>query len=184
MNLRGPAIALLEMDSIARGILVADAIVKRAPVSIFMAEPVTPGKYLLLFSGGVAEVEESLKAGVEVAGSTLLDKLFLPQAARRLVDALEQRLEATMGESFGIVETETVGSALLAADTALKRAEVWLRRLHLARGIGGKGYFVLSGPLHMVQAAVDAAAAAIEPQLLKATEIIGRPHPDTKGPVL
>jgi microcompartment protein CcmL/EutN len=184
MNLRGPAIALLEVDSIARGILVGDAIVKRAFVSIALAEPVSPGKYLLLFGGGVAEVEESLKAGVEVAGSTLLDKLFLPQAARRLLEALEGKFALGWGDSFGIVETHTVGSALLAADTALKRAEVWLRRLHLARGIGGKGYFVLSGPLHMIQTAVEAAAAAIEPQLLKATEIIERPHPDTEGPVL
>ncbi len=184
MDVRGPALALLELDSIARGIVAGDAIVKRAPVQIAMAEPTTPGKYLLLFSGGVAEVEESLKAGLETAGSSLLDKLLLPQASLGLLEALRGKFYQEFGESFGMIETHSVASTLLAADTALKRADVKLRRMHLARGIGGKGYFVLTGPLHMVQAAVEAAGASIEPRLLLATEIIQRPHPDAKGTVL
>ena len=184
MKVTGPALGLLELESIARGILVGDALVKRAPVDIAMAEPVSPGKYVLMFSGGVGEVEESLKAGVESAGSTLLDKLFLPRPAARLLDALRDELDQTWRESFGIVETHSVASTLLAADAALKRGEVWLRRLHLARGIGGKGYFVLGGRLDMVEAALEAAASSIEPRLLLTTEVIQRPHPDTKGRVL
>jgi microcompartment protein CcmL/EutN len=184
MRVPGPALALLELESIARGMVVGDALVKRAPVEVAMAEPVSPGKYLVMFSGGVAEVEEALKAGIEVAGSTLLDKLFLPQAAPGLLAALEDRLDAATGGSFGMVETHSVASALLAADAALKRAQVALRRLRLARGIGGKGYFVLTGSLDMVEAAIEAAAAAIEPRLLLATEVIQRPHPDSHKRVL
>ena len=48
LPLPGPALALLELDSIARGYVVADAVVKRAPVTLSLAEAVTPGKYLLL----------------------------------------------------------------------------------------------------------------------------------------
>lgn len=184
MHLRAPAIGLLELESIARGMLVADAVVKRAPVAISLAEPITPGKYLLLFSGGVAEVEESLLAGTEVAGSTVLDKLFLPQVAENLVRALGSTFDEPWGESVGIVETHTVAAAILSADAALKRADVWLKRLHLARGIGGKGYYTLTGPLHMVEAALEGAAGALEPGLLLATELIQRPHPELRGPVL
>lgn len=176
--------ALLELDSIARGLLAADALLKQAPVDIALAEPTTPGKYLLLFSGGVAEVEESFKAGLEVAGSTLLDKLFLPQAATALVRGLSGTFQEDRQESVGVVETQTVASTLLAADTALKQAEVSLTRLHLARGIGGKGYFALTGELHMVEAALEAAALAIEPQFLVTTELIRRPHRELWGPVL
>jgi microcompartment protein CcmL/EutN len=183
-HVRGPAVALLELDSIARGMIAADAVLKRAPVEIALAEPVTPGKYLLLFSGGVAEVEESVQAGVQAAGNTLLDKLFLPQAAKRLVAGLRGEFHRGQGESVGIVETQTVASALLSLDTALKRAEVLLTRLHLARGIGGKGYYTLTGELHMMEAALEAAAAAIEPSLLVATELIQSPHPELRGPVL
>ncbi len=184
MKVPGPALALLELESIARGILVGDAVVKRAPVEIALAEPVSPGKYLLLFSGGVGETEEAFNAGIEAAGTTLLDKLFLPQPAPRLLGGLREEFDQTWGDSFGMVETHSVASALLAADAALKRAEVWLRRLHLARGIGGKGYFVLAGPLDMIQAALEAAGASIEPRLLLTTELIQRPHPDVKGRVL
>ncbi|MFZ5469449.1 MAG: BMC domain-containing protein [Myxococcota bacterium] len=179
----GPALGFLELESISRGMVVADALVKRAAVTIALAEPTTPGKYVLLFFGGVGEVQESFAAGVESAGSTLLDKLFLPQPAANLVRGLRGEFDARAGESVGIVETHTVASALLAADSALKRAEVWLRRLHLARGIGGKGYFTLTGPLHMVQAALEGAAAAIEAPLLLAAELIERPHPELEGPV-
>ena len=52
----GPALGLLELESLARGVVVADALVKQAAVHIALAEPVTPGKYLLVFTGAEAEV--------------------------------------------------------------------------------------------------------------------------------
>lgn len=182
-RLEGPAIALLEVESIARGMVVADALVKRAQVRIALAEPVTPGKYLLLFTGPVAEVQESLAAGVEVAGGTLVDQLLLPLPAPGLVAALVGSCSSQQAESLGIVETHTVAAAIKAADAALKRAQVTLSRLHLARGIGGKGYFCLEGELHMVEAALEGAAQAVEPTLLVATELIRRPHPELTGAV-
>ena len=54
-----PALAVLEIASIARGLTVADALVKRAPVRILRADPITPGKYLLVFAGGEEEIEEA-----------------------------------------------------------------------------------------------------------------------------
>ena len=182
--LPGPALALLELDSIARGYVVADSVVKRATVTIALAEAVTPGKYLLLFSGPVAEVQESFEAGVETAGRTLLDKLLLPMAADGLVAGLMGRFPGQYGESVGIVETHTVAATLLCADTALKRAEVTLERLQLARGIGGKGVFVVTGELHMVEAALEGAATAVEPHLLQTTELIQRPSSELFGRVL
>lgn len=183
MPISGPAIALIEVESIARGMIVADAVLKRAPVTIDLAEAVTPGKYLLLFHGGVAEVEESFRAAVESAGSALVDKLFLPQAADALLRALGGKNDDAWTESLGVVEAHTAAATLLCADTALKRAEVRLMRLHLARGIGGKGYFTLTGELDMVQAALESAASAVEPHLLVTTEILERPHPELRGRV-
>lgn len=176
--------ALLELESIARGVITADALVKRAPVRIAQAEPITPGKYLLLFWGEVAEVEESFAAGAEVAGPLLLDKLFLPYAAEGLVRGLSGQFHGALGESVGVVETHTVAAALLACDTALKRAEVFLTRMLLARGIGGKGYFMLTGSLHMVEAALEAVTQVVAPHLLVTTELLQRPHPELKGTVL
>ncbi|MGI5865148.1 MAG: BMC domain-containing protein [Myxococcales bacterium] len=175
---QGPAIALLELESIARGYLVADAAVKRAPVRLLMTEPVTPGKYLVLFDGEVADVEEAYAEALEIAGPGVVDKLLLTQASLALAPAISGQGADAEIESLGIVETATVSAALLAADTALKAAEVALLKMHLARGIGGKGYFVLTGSLDMVEAAVSSAAAIIAPELLVNTELIARPHPD------
>lgn len=179
----GPALALLELESIARGMVVADAVVKRAPVELSWAGAITPGKYLLLFSGEVAEVQESFAAGKELAGSTLLDSLLLPYPSALLVDALHGKVAGDWDESLGIVETHSVSSAIVAADVALKRAEVKLVQLHLAKGIGGKGYFTLTGALHMLEEALSAAAASIPAHLLLTTELIQSPAPELKGRV-
>ncbi len=185
MNFPGPALGLLELESLARGVVVADALVKRAAVRIAIAEPVSPGKYLLVFSGPVAEVDESFREGVAVAGKVLIDQLYLPQVSLSLVKALEGAF-ASVGadDAIGIVETHTVASSLLAADTALKRSHVTLTHLQLAKGIGGKGWFTLSGAQHDIESALDQAAAAIASTLLVTTEIIHRPHADLRGTVI
>jgi microcompartment protein CcmL/EutN len=181
----GPALGLFELESLARGVVVADALVKKAQVSIAIAEAVSPGKYLLVFFGPVAEVEESFRAGEEAGKDRLLDRLLLPHVAEVVIAGLSGKVARTApDDAVGIVETHTVASALKAADAAVKRANVRLVQLELAKGIGGKGWFTLAGTQADVEASLDGAAQAIEPTLLVATEIIQRPHPDLKGRVL
>ena len=57
-------------------------------------------------------------------------------------------------------------------------------RLQLARGIGGKGWFTLAGEHADVEAALLAGAAALEPALVVGRELVPRPHPGLRGPVL
>ena len=185
MSLESPALGLLELESIAKGLVVADALVKKAAVKLYVSEPMSPGKYVILFRGPVAEVEESFVEAVEISGSRTLDKLMLTLVHRKLLAGLDGTFDVLGArDSLGIVETHTIASTVLAADTALKRARVGLTHLHLAKGIGGKGWFTLSGPQPDVEAALEGAALAIEQRLLVATEIIQRPHRDLKGPGL
>jgi microcompartment protein CcmL/EutN len=179
-----PAIGLLELESIARGIVCADAVVKKAEVRLHVSEPVSPGKYLLLFSGGVAEVEEAFAAGVACAAERLVDRLLLPQAPAELAAGVAGRIVAPRLDALGIVETATVASSLLAADAACKAAAVRLASMRLAKGIGGKGYFTLTGLLADVEAALDAAGAAAGAPLLVSAELVPRPHPDIDGSAL
>lgn len=179
MELAGPALGLLELESIARGLKVADALVKRAQVKLALAEPVSPGKFLLVFSGEVAEVQESFEAAVAEAGTLVLDRLILTQVHGAVRQALAGRgVKRGAAEALGVVELHSVAATVLAADVAAKRAGVKLNHVHLARGIGGKGYFTLSGELADVESAVEGAAAAVAPELLVNTEVIARPHPD------
>ncbi|HEY2900345.1 MAG TPA: BMC domain-containing protein [Polyangia bacterium] len=173
------ALALIELSSIARGYQVADAVVKKAPVVLRDCRPVSPGKFLVLFDGDVASVDEAFRRGIEVAGDRLVDKLFLPQAHPQLGPAVRGESNASAGvESYAVVETLSVAAALLAADAAAKAAAVRLVEMQLARGIGGKAFFSLSGPLADIEAAVDAAIGITDRALLLGTEIIPAPHED------
>jgi len=58
---------------------------------------------------------------------------------------------------------------------------VRLVELQLARGIGGKAFFTLTGALADVEAAVEAAVGILDAALLQATEFIAAPHADLVG---
>lgn len=182
----GPALGLFELESLARGIVVADVLVKKAAVTIALAEAVTPGKYLLVFTGPEGEVAESFKAGLEAGGAMVLDSLHLTHIAEGVVGALLRNEFARVGvdDAVGIVELHTVAATLKAADVALKQANVKLTHLQLAKGIGGKGWFTLAGQQADVEAALEGAAAAVQAPLLVTTELISRPHAELRGRVL
>ncbi|MBC7973780.1 MAG: BMC domain-containing protein, partial [Myxococcales bacterium] len=76
----GPALGVLEIATIARGIVVADAALKRAPAVLLASRAVSGGKHLIMLEGGVAEVEEAMLAGVRAAGDILLDRVELAAA--------------------------------------------------------------------------------------------------------
>ena len=179
----GPALGVLELASIARGARAADAVVKRAEVTIVASRAVSGGGHLSYFRGGVAELDEGLRAGIEIAGSALVDSLFLPLAATQLWAALPDPLALSWtGDELAaaVVETETVSAALAAADAACKAAEVTLRDVRLAAGIAGKGYFSMTGELTDIEAAAAAAAAAAGSRL-RELEIIAAPAPELLG---
>jgi microcompartment protein CcmL/EutN len=175
----GPALGLVETSSIARGLVVADQMCKRAQVTLVLARPVSPGKHLVLVSGDVAEVGEAMQLGVATAQQTLVDRLELAQVAPGLLAALGRQTVAPVPDlAVGILETFSVASTLLAADAACKAAAVELIELRLADGLGGKGYFVLGGEQADVDAALIAAEAAVPVGLLVSRELIPRPHAD------
>lgn len=179
-----PALGIIEVQSIARGVVVADAMAKKAPVRILQNHTLSPGKHVVIVAGEVAEVDESMKAGLEVAAQTLIDRLFLPQAHAQLAPLLARRPEeptpAAELDSVAVFETTTVCSAVLAADAAAKAADVVLIDLRLGQHLGGKGYFTMSGSLESIQAAAEAGQGVLEASLVVGVEIIPAPHDDLK----
>ena len=177
-----PAIVLLELESIALGIRVGDAMAKRAAVATLHTGTVHPGRYLVLAGGPVGEVEEAQTAGLDAAGEGLLDRLFLPAVHPDLVAALTGTRRPMQGDALGIVETATVATVLAAADAALKAAEVTLMEVRLADGLGGKGYALFSGELTDLEAALQAAdSSPVRPGNLIAREIIPRLSEEMRG---
>ena len=176
----GPALGLLELQSIARGVTVADALVKRAAVQLHLNRPVSPGKHLVLCSGEVAEVEEAMQAGRVQAGSSLCDELLLTLVHDEVLAVLRRKVKLPLSEelSLGIVETLSAASTLRGADAACKAAEVRLHELRLCDGLGGKGFAILVGEQDMVEAALATVESILLPGLLLSVELIARPHPE------
>ena len=162
----------------ARGLRVADVMVKRAAVMLLQAAPLTPGKFVIVIAGGEEEVDLALRSGIEAAGDTIIDRLYLAKVDPQIGPAMAGRLPAAPVDALGIVETFSVAAALLSADRAVKAAEATLLQMRLARGLGGKAYYVLTGELHQLEAAVEAGRSIIHDGMLLTTEIIPRPHPD------
>lgn len=178
LNGPGPALAAFELATVARGVVVLDQMAKRAETSIVAARTLSPGRYLLVLSAPVAEIEEAMDAAEAAAGEDRVDAVILRVPADELLAALGQRLEPRFEESLLIVETSTISSLLLAADRALKEAEVHLVELRLGAGLSGKGVMTLTGPLHFVEAARDVIEEAVPEARRVRIELISQPHPD------
>jgi microcompartment protein CcmL/EutN len=172
-----PALALIDFSSIAVGIEAADAMVKRAEIAVIRAGTVQPGRYLVLIGGSVAEVQESLDAGREVGGDTILDLVFLPNVHPEVVDAIGGGRVPGAADALGIVETTTVASAIHAADAGVKGADVRLVEVRLADGLGGKGIVLYSGLVADVEAAVEIGVGVLaRPELLVRQVVISQLH--------
>ena len=159
--LSDPAIAVVEVDSIAVGILTGDAMVKASPLGSIYTGTIHPGRYVIVVSGDTASVEVAVDTGTSVAGDTLVDLVFLPDVHQLVVDAIisDADLADCRGDALGVVETVTIAAVIDAADAGVKAAAVDIPAVRLADGLGGKGYVLFSGDLAEVEAAVDAAVS-------------------------
>ena len=174
-----PAVALIELRSIARGVKTADEMVKKAPVRLLEARTVCPGKYMIIVAGETAAVEDSYKIGVETGAEMVVDDLFLPYAHQQLIPAMQSCTSIKEIEALGVVETFTVASVILSADAAAKAANVNLIELRMANGLGGKSFYTMTGALNELEAAVEAGVGIIEKAgTLVCREIIPNPHSD------
>ena len=180
------ALGILELSSIARGIVVADVAVKQAPSLLLMSRPVSSGKHLVMMRGEVAEVEESMKVAREIADRALIDSLELPYLYEPVWPLIDQPVEARgwahepTAESVAVIETSTVCATIGGADKAGKTAPIVIRDMRLAVGIAGKAFFTFTGELADVQAAAEAAGDFADTRLL-GLEVIAAPADELRG---
>lgn len=178
------------MGTIARGIVVADAALKRSPAILVSSRAVSGGKHLVMLEGGVAEIDEAMTAGRLAAGAILVDHVELPYADDQVWPLLGAPVAAPdwtddpEAEAVAIIETRTVCAAIAAADAACKVAAVTVRDARFAVDLAGKAYFTLTGTLDAIEAAAEAANAAITgpaADRLVGLEVIAQPSPDLRG---
>ena len=179
------AIGLIETVSIAIGISVTDAMAKTADIEVLESTAICPGKYMILITGDVSSVEASLQRGMEIGGDVVVDTLFIPHVHPQVFPAILGATEVENVRALGVIETFTVASSILAADAAAKAAGVTLLEIRLAKGLGGKGFFTMTGEIFEVEASMDAAlTVAKKGGNLVRSVVIPRPHEKLRESIL
>ena len=157
----GVAIGTLELNSIATGVIAGDAMLKAASVQLIMAQPVCPGKFIILVSGDTASVEASVNAGCKEGGEHVIDSVVIPSIHEEVIPAIMRSSAPEQKEAVGVIETFSLTSAILAADYAVKSSLIDLIEVRLGRGLGGKSFVIVTGAVADVKSATEAAKAQL-----------------------
>jgi len=173
------ALGMIELNSIPKGIESADAMLKAANVALTTAQATCPGKYIAVVSGDVGAVKASVQAGAEMAGANLIEQIVIPNIHPQVLQAVAACTNIETRAAVGIIETFSLAAAVIAADYAVKAADVELVEVRLGRGLGGKSFIILTGDVAAVKASVQAAEEVDEVKgLLSGAVVIPSPHPD------
>lgn len=179
------AIGLVELTSIAKGLETADGMLKSANVELLEAKPICPGKYTVLVAGDVAAVQNSVDIGKEIGGEAVVDYFVLPNVHPAVIEAIGATSQVSEVRALGIIETFSVASLIVAADTAAKAGNVELIEIRTGMGIGGKSFVVLTGDVASVTASVEAGVAlASEQGMMVEKVVIPSPHTQLKQCIL
>ena len=173
------AIGLVEVKSVAKGIKVTDEMLKSAGVYLIQSGAVCPGKFVTIVGGSLSSIQASVDRAASVAEDSLIDKFVIGRLGEKVFEAMCGTANVKERKALGIVETFTAASAILAADAAVKAANVSLIEVRVARGMGGKCFVTMTGEVSDVKAAVEAGAkVAAKDGVLIGTEVIANPHPE------
>lgn len=171
------SIGLLELKSIPAGIETADAVLKAANVELLQATPVCPGKYVVIISGNVGAVKSAMERGHQTAGVFLVGEHTIENVHPSVPAAIVGTADIGSVASLGVVETITALTSVMVGDIAAKAANVRLMEIRLARGLGGKGFVLLTGEVSAVRAAVRSAVQSLaDTGEITSTCVIPSPH--------
>lgn len=173
------SIGVIEISNIVKGYVACDDILKATKIDMVMAQPICPGKFVMVFGGTISSVQTACDYVRSKFNSFVLDIQEFGNIDKRVFDGINGACRGDKRGALGIVETFTTASCILAADAALKAADVELSEIRLARGMGGKSYVAFCGSVGAVKASVEAAALnASESGTLVDKEVIASPHED------
>jgi microcompartment protein CcmL/EutN len=172
------SIGLLEVTSIATGLIAQDAMLKAAPVQLLLARTICSGKYLICIGGDIASVQAAVDSGARMCPGCLIEKRTIAHVHESVFPAISMAVDLPpeKAKALGVIETFSASSIVDVADAAAKSAEVLLFRIHLAMAIGGKGFVLMTGDVASVEAAVAAGSAvAAEEGILVGRGVIAAP---------
>ncbi len=179
MSFPRSAVGMVEFTSIATGIDASDRMLKSAPIEPIFFKSICPGKFIAAVSGEVGAVKVSVEAGRSAHPDTVVDWFVLPNIHADVAKALGGACGAGERKSLGVIETFSAVAVILAADAAVKAAQVRLFDVRIALALGGKGYVLLTGDVSACRTAVEAGSQiATQRGLLVHRLVVTSPSPE------
>jgi microcompartment protein CcmL/EutN len=173
------ALGLVEYKTVPVGLGATDEMLKASEVTLILATPICPGKFVTIVSGQVANVTTSVNKAIDAASHFLVEAHVITNVDDSVLPAISGVNETDKLESLGLIETFAAISAIRVGDTVAKAAKVTLLDIRLARGLGGKGEVFFTGELGQVEAARKAAEERLgHDGGLVSSVVIARPHKD------
>lgn len=166
------SIGLIEISSIAAGMLSADIMLKTSDVELMLSRTICSGKYMTLIGGDVAAVRSAIDSAVEQIGFGVIDSFAIPNVHKSIFPAISGHNQVEHLQALGIIESFSVASLIEGADAAVKSANVELIELRLAMALGGKAFCTLTGEVAAVTAAVDAGSALVAERGMLVNKIV------------
>ena len=178
------SVGVIELKSIPKGVEATDAALKSAGVKMVSAHPACPGKYEIILTGSISNVQAAVEHVRAKFENYLIDCSLMGRIDEQVITALFGTQTTAKKGSLGLVETFSAATAIKAADVAVKTAKVEIFDLRVSRGMGGKGVFMITGEVGDVTAAVEAGANyAKESGQLSSYSVIASPHEDLWGQI-
>ncbi|WP_432738139.1 BMC domain-containing protein [Maridesulfovibrio sp. FT414] len=169
-------LGIVEAKTIASGAALADAMMKAADIELLRASTICSGRFLIYVSGDRAAVNASVEAAQEAplaSGRALKGAFVISQVDPQVMAVLKKDVPLEQVRAIGIVECRCVSAGVVAADAAVKRADIALARFVSGQGINGKSYFVMSGDVASVQEAAETARSVLGSDLVDTVVIPG-----------
>ncbi len=165
-------LGFLELNSIAKGIEAVDYMLKIADCQLISARASCPGKYYILISGRVDSITQSIEEGKRIGGMHVVGKLIIPRIDPQVIRAINMTHVPENARAIGAIEYYSAAGSIIAADCAVKAANVDLISLQLATGIAGKSFVVVTGDVDAVKAAVEAGVEGAKEEAMIINHIV------------
>ena len=99
------AVGVVELKSIAKGVEACDRALKAANIRLVSAHAACPGKYEIVLTGELADVQTAVDMTREQYSQYIVDAVMMGRIDETVIRALLGAQNTVQRESLGIIET-------------------------------------------------------------------------------
>ena len=145
---------------------------KAAEVELVMARTICSGKYMVLVTGQLQDVQASVEAGLDISREATVDSFIIPSVHPDVFPALSSTNKLPQRGAIGIIESFSVAALIEAIDKVAKAALVEMAEARLAMALGGKAFLVFCGDVEAVKSSVEAGVEVVAGRGLLVNKVV------------